>query len=66
MNQEEKRHRGEPDPVDVALARIDFCVAALESCKGNLTPEGYKQLRGRLGHLMDTLYTVGLELSQST
>jgi len=52
--------------VDVALAQIDLCVTALESCKGRLTPEGYKQLRGRLGHLMDTLYTVGLELSQST
>ena len=66
MNQEEKRHRGATDPVDVALAQIDRCVTALESCKGKLTPDGYKRLRGRLGHLMDTLYTVGLELSQST
>ncbi len=66
MNQEEKRHQGEPDPVDDALAQIDRCVTALESCTGKLTPEGYKRLRGRLGHLMDTLYTVGLELSKST
>jgi len=66
VNQDKKRQQSETDPVDVALAQIDLCVTALESCKGKLTPEGYKQLRGRLGHLMDTLYTVGLELSKST
>ena len=54
------------DPVEAALVQIDLCVTALESCRGKLTAEGYKALRVRLGHLMDTLYMVGTELSKST
>jgi len=53
-------------PVEIALAQVDLCVTALESCKGKLSAEDYKALRVRLGHLMDTLYSVGRELSKST
>jgi hypothetical protein len=49
-----------------ALERVEAAILALEGCKGELTPEGYVQLRSRLGHLMDTLYRVGEVLSKST
>lgn len=61
------KHRGQPgDVLGKALAQIDRSVSALEACKDDLTPEGYKALRIRLGHLMDTLYRIGEELSKST
>ncbi|MBW2602343.1 MAG: hypothetical protein JRD47_10585 [Deltaproteobacteria bacterium] len=52
--------------VNAALEKIDHCVAAVESCEGELTKDGYSQLRAQLGHLMDTLYRVGEKLSEST
>ena len=49
-----------------ALERISEAIQAVESCEGELTPNGYKELRARLGHLMDALYKVGQALSKST
>ncbi|MBW2171196.1 MAG: hypothetical protein JRF69_04315 [Deltaproteobacteria bacterium] len=49
-----------------ALEKISEAIQAVESCEGELTPEGYKELRARLGHLMDALYKVGGSLSKST
>ena len=51
---------------DVALDKIEEAIKAVELCEGELTPAEYKELRGRLGHLMDTLFKVGGELSDST
>ena len=51
---------------DAALEKIEEAIKALELCEGELTTAGYKELRGRLGHLMDTLYKVGGTLSKST
>jgi hypothetical protein len=50
----------------VALERIDEAVKAVEMCEGRLTADGYKELRAKLGHLMDALYKVGGSLSKST
>ena len=49
-----------------ALERISKAIQAVESCEGELTPDGYKELRARLGHLMDALYKVGGSLSKAT
>lgn len=49
-----------------ALERIDEAIQAVESCEGDLTPDSYKELRVRLGHLMDALYKVGRSLSKAT
>ena len=49
-----------------ALERISEAIQAVESCEGELTPDGYKELRARLGHLMDALYKVGGSLSKAT
>ena len=49
-----------------ALAKIEEAIQAVESCEGELTADGYKELRARLGHLMDALYKVGGSLSKST
>jgi hypothetical protein len=49
-----------------ALERINEAIQAVESCEGKLTPDGYKELRARLGHLMDALYKVGGSLSKAT
>ncbi|MBW2195958.1 MAG: hypothetical protein JRF37_10515 [Deltaproteobacteria bacterium] len=35
--------------VNAALEKIDHCVAAVESCEGELTKDGYSQLRAQLG-----------------
>ena len=51
---------------DTALDKIEEAIRAVELCEGELTPAEYKELRGRLGHLMDTLYKVGGALSKST
>jgi len=51
---------------DRALDKIEEAIKAVELCEGKLTSDGYKELRGRLGHLMDTLYKVGGALSRST
>lgn len=48
-----------------ALERINEAIQAVESCEGKLTPDGYKELRARLGHLMDSLYKVGGALSKA-
>lgn len=52
--------------VDLALDKIQEALEAVQSCEGKLTEAGYKRLRGRLGHLMDTLYKVGAVLAEST
>jgi len=49
-----------------ALEKISEAIQAVESCEGELTPDGYKELRARLGHLMDALYNVGGSLSKAT
>lgn len=49
-----------------ALEKISEAIQAVESCEGELTPDGYKELRARLGHLMDALYRVGGSLSKAT
>ena len=49
-----------------ALERISEAIEAVESCDGELTPDGYKELRARLGHLMDALYKVGGSLAKAT
>lgn len=51
---------------DAALEKIKEANKALELCEGKLTADEYKELRRRLGHLMDTLYKVGAVLSKST
>lgn len=51
---------------DDALEKIEKAIEALEACQGKLTSDGYKALRRRLGHLMDTLFKVGDTLSKST
>ncbi len=55
-----------PDRTEAALEKIEEAIKALELCHGELTADKYKQLRARLGHLMDTLYGVGEALSKST
>lgn len=54
------------DAVDEALKKIENAIEALEACRGKLTSDGYKALRRRLGHLMDTLFKVGETLSKVT
>ncbi len=49
-----------------ALEKIEQAIRAVELCEQELTPAGYKELRGRLGDLMDTLYRVGGSVSEST
>jgi len=51
---------------DAALEKIEEAIKAVELCEGELTADGYKEMRGRLGHLMDALYQVGGALSKST
>jgi hypothetical protein len=51
---------------DMALEKIEETIKALELCQWELTADGYKHLRARLGHLMDTLYKIGGSLSKST
>ncbi|OEU53453.1 MAG: hypothetical protein BA861_04555 [Desulfobacterales bacterium S3730MH5] len=51
---------------DAALESIEEAIRAVESCREELTADGYKVLRGRLGHLMDTLFDIGGSLSKST
>ena len=51
---------------NAALEKIEEAIKAVESCQWELTADGYKQLRARLGHLMDTLYKIGGPLSKST
>jgi hypothetical protein len=49
-----------------ALEKVGEAIQAVEACEGELTPDGYKELRARLGHLMDALYKVGGSLSKAT
>ena len=49
-----------------ALEKVSEAIQAVEACEGELTPDGYKELRARLGHLMDALYKVGGSLSKAT
>jgi len=49
-----------------AIEKVKETIEAIELCEGELTADGYKELRIRLGHLMDALYKVGQALSKST
>ncbi|MDY6838029.1 MAG: hypothetical protein SWH78_08650 [Thermodesulfobacteriota bacterium] len=49
-----------------ALEKIEAAIRALRACDGELSAEGYVELRRRIGHLMDTLFRVGEVLSKST
>jgi hypothetical protein len=55
-----------PENQTNAVERINEAIQAVESCEGKLTPDGYKELRACLGHLMDALYKVGGSLSKAT
>ena len=59
-----KRHQCEL--TDAALEKIEEALKAVQLCEGQLTQDGYKEMRARLGHLMDTLYRVGESLARST
>ena len=61
---ESKLHQ--PNVIHAALQKIEDTTKAVEMCEAELTADGYKELRGRLGHLMDTLYRIGGALSKST
>jgi hypothetical protein len=61
----EKKEKAERNQL-AALERINEAIGAVEACEGELTPEGYKELRARLGHLMDALYKVAGSLSTAT
>jgi uncharacterized protein with HEPN domain len=50
----------------LALKKIEEAIIAIELCTGELTADGYRELRARSGHLMDTLYIVGEALSKFT
>ena len=49
-----------------ALEKIEAAIEALRACNGELSAEGYVQLRRRIGHLMDTLFKIGEVLGKST
>jgi len=49
-----------------AIQKVKEAIEAIELCEGELSADGYKELRTRLGHLMDALYKVGQALSKST
>jgi len=66
LDQEGNTTSKSPAEETAALEKIEEAIEALELCKGELTAQGYIQLRARLGHLMDTLYKVGEVLSKST
>jgi hypothetical protein len=57
---------GKPGIQITALEKVSEAIQAVEACEGELTPDGYKELRARLGHLMDALYKVGGSLSKAT
>jgi hypothetical protein len=57
---------GKPEKHAAALGKIEEAIQAVELCQGELTADGYKELRARLGHLMDALYKVGDALSKAT
>ena len=65
--QKKMRNKGHPCSLtDAAHEKIEETIKAVELCKWELTADGYRQLRARLGHLMDTLYKIGGPLSKST
>ncbi|MBW2020773.1 MAG: hypothetical protein JRI58_11640 [Deltaproteobacteria bacterium] len=66
MEKEMPRKCHQRNLTDAALNKLEEAIKAVESCDGALTPDGYKALRARLGHLMDALYRVGGSLSKST
>ena len=65
--QKKMSNKGHPRSLtDAALEKIEETIKAVELCQCELTADGYRQLRARLGHLMDTLYKIGGPLSKST
>ena len=66
MGKNRNADSSQPKNQTTALERIVEAIRAVESCEGELTPDGYKELRAQLGHLMDALYRVGGSLSKAT
>ncbi len=66
LDGKEKRSAGKPARHAAALEKIEEAIQAVELCEGELTADGYRELRARLGHLMDALYKVGGSLSKAT
>jgi len=66
MEKKMRSKRHQRSPTDAALEKIEEAIEAVEFCEGKLTADGYKELRGRLGHLMDALYKAGGALTKST
>ena len=66
MDGKENASAGKPAKQAAALERIEEAIQAIELCEGELTADGYKELRARLGHLMDALYRIGGSLSKAT
>ena len=58
--------RCRPAKCAAALEKIEEAIQAVELCERDLTADGYRELRARLGHLMDALYKVGGSLSKAT
>lgn len=66
LAREEKQNFTKSARQAAALEKVEEAIKAVELCEGELTANGYKELRARLGHLMDALYKVGAALSKST
>ncbi len=66
MDTPENRRSADPSKETTALKKVEETIEALRQCEGHLTAEGYRELRRRLGYLMDILFQVGLCLSKST
>ena len=66
MDRREDRSPSKSAKERTALKKVEEAIEALRLCEGKLTINGYKELRRRLGHLMDILFQVGLDLSKST
>ena len=66
LDGKENSSRCKPAECAVALEKIEEAIQAVELCERDLTADGYRELRARLGHLMDALYKVGGSLSKAT
>ena len=66
MDERDSTSRCKPAKCAAALEKIEEAIQAVELCERDLTADGYRELRARLGHLMDALYKVGGSLSKAT
>ena len=66
LDGKENTSSGKPARHAAALQKVEEAIQAVELCEGELTADGYRELRARLGHLMDALYKVGGSLSKAT